>query len=127
MTQLFPLRHGDTVRLATWTGPYARVTAEVGTARGYAAEGGRDPEAFHALTVQRGHDTAWTVQIGASLTNSKAFNDAKRAKEDAALARAVTLAHGDLVEIEGQRFTVHVNAGNLNAVRNSDPIAFRRA
>jgi hypothetical protein len=120
------LQHRDRVRLATWAHPYDRVTVEVGTARGYAAEYREDGEEAHQRALSRGHDTAYTVHVGSALLGSASARQAQREREDANLAQAVLLADGDEVEIEGEAFRVRVMPGNLTQVRNSDPIHFVR-
>jgi hypothetical protein len=119
------LRHGDRVRLATWAAPYDRTTVEVGTVRGYATEYRKDPAEAYARARKNGHEIAWTLHAGTALTDSKAFYAAQRKIEDENLARAVILAPGDTVQIDGEQFVVLVPPGNTNGVRNSDPIKFQ--
>jgi len=127
-TTTIKLAHGDTVRLSTWTRyPYENATAEVGTARGYAAKHGvGDAEAFHQRALTHGHDTAWTHYMGGALLGDRNARDAQAADIQARLERAVTLTGGDTVEIEGEQFIVRVAWGNQDSPRNSDPIKFDR-
>lgn len=120
------LAHGSTLRLATWAYPYSNATAEVVTARGYATKNGEDAETAHARAAGFGHDTCWTYSSGGTLVDSKAYRDAMRAAEDAAFAASVVVEHGQLVEIEGVAYRVHVNHGNTRKPANSNPVSFRR-
>ena len=127
MADIIKLAHGDTVRLSTWTRfPYDNATAEVSTARGYATKHEDDPEVFHRSTLANGHDTAWTHYMGGALLGDRTARDAQAADIEARLARAITLTAGDVVEIEGERFTVRPAWGNDHQPRNSDPIKFHR-
>ena len=121
---MIELNHGDRVRLATWAHPYDLTTVEVHTVRGYVAEYREDPEEAFTRARERGHETAWTIYVGSSLTDSRAFNEAKLAEQKADLARAVILSIGDVVTIEGETFEVRVPTGNLRRPRNSGPIHF---
>jgi len=134
---MIELKHGDRVRLATWVHPYDRTTVDVVTVRGSTADHNatlseamaqyhEDPEAAYFRARTNGHQTAWTYQGGNALTDSKAYYEAMKVKEAADLARAILLAPGDVVQIEGERFTVQVARGNEKVIRNSDPIHFIR-
>lgn len=121
---MLTLKHGDTVRLATWAHPYDRTTATVGTVRAYCANYGESPDAAFAKARSLGHATAWTTYVGGALLGSASERAAQRERELAALARAVILADGDTVQIEGGLYAVLVVPGNLKGPRNCDPIKF---
>ena len=91
------------------------------TARSYAAQYNEDQDAAHARCVGFGHDTAFTINGGTMLTDSRAYNTAKLAEAAANLASATTVADGETVQIEGETFTVRVMGR-----RFSDPIHFKR-
>jgi len=121
------LKPGDTVRLATWVRfPYDMETAEVGTARAYARKYNEDPQVAHDRALANGHDTAYAMKFGAMLVDCRITAQRMADKRHADFARAVTLNPGDVVEIEGETFTVAVPWGNTDAPRNSDPIHFKR-
>ena len=104
------LNHNDLVKLASWVNSYAKV----GTLNGYCPE-------FADKARERGNDEAWTSQAGAMITNDKSYYEREQAK----VAAAVVIAHGETVEIEGNLYRVHVNKGNDGEFpRNSDPIRF---
>lgn len=94
---------------------------EFSTARGYAARYNEDQDAAHARCVGFGHDTAFTINGGTMLTDSRAYNAAKLAEAAANLAGATIIADGETVKIEGETFTVRVMGQ-----RFSDPIHFKR-
>jgi len=104
------ISHNDLVKLASWLNSYAKV----GTLNGYCPN-------VADKARERGDDEAWTVNAGAALSSSKSFYEIENAK----VARAIVVAHGETVEIEGNAYTVYVNRGNDGAFpRNSDPIRF---
>ena len=105
------------VTVAGWSRAF-----QFSTARGYAAQYGEDQEGAHARCVGFGHDTAFTVNGGTMLTDSRAYNLAKLAESAAQLAGATVIADGERVEIEGDTFIVRV-VGQ----RFSDPIHFKPA
>jgi hypothetical protein len=128
MTNPISLKAGDTVRLATWVRfPYDESTALVGTARAYAAKYGEDQQAAHDRALSFGHDTAYASQFGSILVDCRVAAARMAAERKADFARAVTLSPGDVVEIEGETFTVAVPWGNTHKPINSDPIHFKRS
>jgi len=121
------LKPGDTVRLAGWTRfPYDTCTAEVGTARAYAAQYGEDPQEAHDRALGFGHATAYTIYSGGALVDCRVTAARMAAERAERFARAVTLNEGDVVEIEGELFGVSAAWGNKASPRNSDPIHFKR-
>jgi hypothetical protein len=125
--QPIKLAAGDAVRLATWRlFPYDRCTAIVQTARADAAKYGENAETAHEQAKARGHQTAWATYTGGAILGDKAARIAQEARELANFERAITVEHGQLVEIEGEVFAVHVPFGNHQFPRNSDPIQFLR-
>jgi hypothetical protein len=122
---MITLKHGDTVRLASWTRfPYETATARVGTARGYAIESNLDPVEMVERAVKNGHELAWTTYIGSILVDDRAIAERMKAERDAEFARAVTLAEGDTVTIEGMVYRVKAARMSVDGPRNSDPIKF---
>ena len=117
------LTYGRPIRAAAWDG---LSTATVFTVRGYAAEYGADAEAAEARAASHGHDLAGSVYTGSAIVGDRAY--ARLLREEAQLRRAaaVTLATGDLVEIEGRRYVVKFAGRNElePAPVNCDPIKF---
>lgn len=114
------LKHDDHVRLEGWEG----ISVKVGTARGYAASYNGDQEEAHQRAVKNGHNTAWTVYTGTALYGDRAYGALKAAERMENFIKAILLADGQVVEIEGERFTVKVIRRNEKYPVNSDPIHF---
>lgn len=100
------------VTVAGWDRAY-----QFDTARNYC--GGDEG---HARTVAQGHDTAWTVNTGSSIVSDRAWAARMLADEAAQLQSAAIVSDGEVVEIEGEQFTVRVMGQ-----RFSDPIHFKAA
>ena len=118
------LNHGDHVYLATWQGIYDDMTVEVGTVEGYSVSGERNSQEAVERAMLYGHELAWTLHVGVCL-----HGDRNRAEQEALKRReqrqnGVELYHGQLVELEGCMYTVHVVRGNERHPYNSDPIKF---
>lgn len=108
MTQI--IKHNDLVKLGSWVGCYAKV----GTLNGYCPDRA-------ATARERGEPEAWTVQTGAVITSDKSYYT----RQEALVASAIVIAHGDIVEIEGNAYRVRVMPRNDGQFpRNSDPIHF---
>lgn len=91
------------------------------TVQAYAAEYREDPQAAFDRAVGHGHETAWCVNGGTSITNQPmAIKLAKQAKEDADFAAAITVKTGEVYLIEGVPQVCKVNGD-----RFSDAIVFR--
>jgi hypothetical protein len=124
---MIKLSHGDRVRLSTWVGPYAdNATTVVGTARGFAASHGQDPQALHGRELANGHDTAFTTFSGFMLFGDGRSTEEAIAKAKAEAAKATVLDDGDMVEIEGEMFMVCVVRDNDRGPNTCDPITFAR-
>ena len=113
------LSHNQEIRVAGFSKLAQKV--KVGTARGYAAEYGKDPAEAHQRELSLGYDTAWTVQSPGVLTadypgKAEELRKAREAREE-----APEIAHGEHVEIEGETFEVRVIGE-----RYSDPVHFIR-
>lgn len=123
ITSLVPyLAHGNFVRHDNWIGD---AICTVGTARSFALINGRDPEEAHAAAIKRHQETAWTIYVGGTLMADGPAKDAHYARKAAERLRAVTLAEGETVCIEGEFFTTRYVSGNTGQFpRNCDPIQF---
>ena len=75
----------------------------------------------HARAVAQGHDTAWTVNTGSCIVSDRTWAAAKLAEEAEQLRTATIVDDGEMVEIEGETFTVRVMGQ-----RFADPIHFKR-
>jgi hypothetical protein len=116
------LSDGDFVRHQNWIGD---AVCTIGTARGFATKYGNDPQKAHDNAVKRNQETAWTVYVGATVMADGPAKDAHYARKAAERLRAVTLAEGETVAIEGDLFTVRYVSGNTGQFpRNCDPIHF---
>lgn len=92
----------------------------VGTIAGYAKQYGEDPEAAIARAKDRGDSLApWTNQAPGVLVADYPGKAEDMAKDLAAFNAAPEIENGELVEIEGEIFTVRVLGE-----RYSDPVAF---
>lgn len=122
-TSLAPyLAHGSFVRHNNWQGD---AICTVGTARSFALINGRDPEKAHAAAIKLNQETAWTIYVGGTLMADGPAKDAHYARKAAERLRAVTLAEGEPVCIEGEFFTTRYVYGNTGQFpRNCDPIQF---
>jgi|GEM_PF-1883242 hypothetical protein len=117
------LTYRQPVRLAAWADD---AFAEVFTVRGYATVHGMNPEDYETMARANGHVLAGTIYSGGALVSDRAtakrLLDARRA----AAAAAVTLAPGQVVEIDGRPYEVRVPQGNDRRYPvNSDPIHFK--
>jgi hypothetical protein len=119
------LTYDTPVRSAHW---YPRITASVFTVAGYAARYNEDVTTAVLRAIERGHELVGTIYSGAVLVGDPAEAAALLARDMALAARAVTLAEGDQVLIDGKLHVVHFPPGNekVKAPRNSDPIHFQQ-
>ena len=116
------LKAGDPVRAASWADT---AYATVGTIeRFFSGNAARINEA-----IDNGSDLAWAIYAGTVLVGDRAEGARRIARDKAEVARAVTLAAGDEVEIEGRRYTVRFpQKQDAREYPNlSDPIHFVRA
>lgn len=121
------LKDGDHVFAAGWDKfPYLEATAVVGTARGLARKYGNNEDEYHALCIEREHDTAYTMFGGTCLVDDRALANRMAEERKANRAAAVELSDGDTVEIEGELFMVSIKGRNLRQPYNSNPIGFIR-
>lgn len=120
MTATLTLTDAQPIRLAAW----GKMTyATVFGLRGYCERNGSDYAKALERAERLGHEVVGSCYAGATLTDSKSFYE----KQEAIVASAVTLEHGQLVEIEGATYQVVVLKGNERSPIYSNPIAFRRA
>jgi hypothetical protein len=119
------LKHGEQVKVV---GMRFRPEITVGTIEGGAREDNEDPAEALELNAANAKANPWTQYplawtnkmpgiLVADYAGKAAWLAEKRAKFDA----ATTLAHGELVSIEGRMYTVHV-LDRADSV--SDPIHF---
>lgn len=116
------LTHNQRIRLAAWADD---ASATVFTTRGYAIEHGQDPDKTEARAKHHGHALNGSIYSSGALVGDRAT--AKRLLDEAlaAAAAAATLTPGEVVEIDGRRYTVRVAAGNSGRYPvNCDPIHF---
>lgn len=109
------LHSGDCVRADNFRNAFP-----VMTIADYATQAGLNSLAEYDRAIDRGHDIAWTQNIGSIMTDSKAFNDARIAERKERRARAITLTQGETVIIDRDLFTVRINGEQF-----SDPIGFK--
>jgi len=96
------------------------------TIRGTATEDGDDPDAAEARTIENAKldpmwKLAWTYCHPVAITANYAGRDAAMDADDRAFDEAVLIENGEIVEIEGRRYTA-TYIGDY-----SDPICFRAA
>jgi len=100
------LTHGDNIKLASWHYNYATV---------------RTLKAVRPNIVPSDDsELAWTIKSATILTNDPSHADA----HNEAQARAIIVAMGETVSIDGKPYLVRVPRGNESEARNSDPIHF---
>jgi len=109
------LKHGDRVYLESWRGLFENMTAEVRTLVGYYREQG---EPFSPIANQS-HEKAW-----AEYSRAGDFTPRSEEKKDRQRAAARKLEGGQIVEIEGQEYTVKVKPRNARDL--IEPIVFVR-
>ena len=119
---MITLTYSQPVRLAAWADD---AFAEVFTVRGYAMVRGMHPDAAEMHAKDRGHEMVGTIYNAGALVGDRAtakrLLDARRA----AAAAAVTLAPGQVVQIDGRPYEVRVARGNDRRYPvNCDPIHF---
>ena len=119
------LQHGEQVKVV---GMKFRPEITVGTVEGYARQYNNDPAEALALNAANAkaspwthYPLAWTNKAAGVLVADYAGKAAWLAEKQSKFDSATTLAHGELVEIEGQRYTVHVLD---RADQVSDPVHF---
>lgn len=112
------LAHGELVRLAGWN----HVTfAKVGTIEGYTLECGGDvPKALERVHSLR-QDLAWVGYSGGALVDDGGHYHREQQRK---AAEATTIAHGDLVTLEGRAYRVLVLPRCEAFPVFSDPIKF---
>lgn len=91
----------------------------VGSVESYALKCGRDPKKDVARAIELGHDLAYTINPGFSITDSYPGKSEKIAREKADFESAVFLKNGEIVEVESRQYTV-----KYMGLRYSDPIKF---
>lgn len=106
---MITLKHGSTIRLADWN-----AFATIGTIESYCSP------ATAKMARERGDAEAWASYAGAAITDHRSYY----IKHSNDVAAAIVVAHGDMVEIEGKRYSVKVMQGCKLAPRFSDPIHF---
>lgn len=120
---MITLTYNQPVRLAAWADD---AFAEVFTVRGYATVRGMNPDDSETMARANGHALAGTIYSPGALVGDRAtakrLLDARRA----AAAAAVTLAPGQVVQIDGRPYEVRMAHGNDRRYpTNSDPIHFK--
>lgn len=116
------LTYRQPVRLAAWADD---AFAEVFTVRGYATVHGMNPEDYETMARANGHALAGTIYTSGALVGDRAAAKRMLDARRAAAASAVTLAPGQVVQIDGRPYEVRVAAGNDRRYPvNSDPIHF---
>jgi hypothetical protein len=123
MTNKSPITliYGRAIRAAGWNDISF---ATVFTMEGYAAKHGSDVAASVARALSNGHELAGSIYTGATLYSNRAEGARANREARAIVAAAVTLATGDLAEIEGREYMVHLVRGNEAGPVNSDPFKF---
>lgn len=107
------LNHHDIVRINTWR--YTNDICYVGSIEGYCKDENLDITERLEKASRLGHEIAWANKRDHCLSSSVGFYDRLKEEED----RAIPLENGEIVEIEGRKYTVK-NMG----VRYSDAIHF---
>ena len=100
------LTHGQQIR--TLQDQYEPVIT-VGTVRGYAAEYGDDPDAAEERARGFGHTLVWTSKHATWMTSDfrrKAERDSIWRRKHWAYVAAPVVEDGEIVEIEGNEYTV---------------------
>lgn len=116
------LTHNQPIRLAAWADD---ASATVFTTRGYAIEHGQDPDKTEARARHHGHELNGSIYSSGALVGDRAYGKQLRDARIAAAAAAVTLERGEVVEIDGRRYAVHIARGNDGRYPvNCDPIHF---
>jgi hypothetical protein len=110
------LTHNQIVRVKGFSQYANKIT--IGTARGYDPQ---NAEESHQRCLANGHDTAWAMQSAGVLTSDYEGKQSYLDAEEAAIAAAVEIEDGQIVEIEGEQFIVKVTGE-----RFSDPVKFKR-
>jgi hypothetical protein len=106
------LKHGEQVKVV---GMKFCPEITVGTVEGYALQYNEDPAEALARNAANAkanpwerYPLAWTNKAASVLEADYAGKAARLAEKQAKFDSATTLAHGELVEIEGRMYTVHV-------------------
>jgi hypothetical protein len=120
------LTYETPVRAAAW---YDDITVSVWTLAGYAAKSNRPLAELVERAIRLGHEQVGTIYTGTVLLGDRGAAERLRRERMELAARAVTLASGDRVEIDGVPYIVRFARGNETgrAPINSDPIKFDRA
>lgn len=119
---MITLTYNQPVRLAPWADD---AFAEVFTVRGYATAKGMNPDDYETMARANGHALAGTIYTSGALVGDRAAAKRMLDARLAAAASAVTLAPGQVVQIDGRPYEVRVAAGNDRRYPvNSDPIHF---
>lgn len=113
------IKHGDRIKLVDWQ----IATASVATLTGFYT--GADSTMKGTIAdIERsrakGHPEVFATFAGSALSADKSFW--KRDKDRN--AAAIVVAHGEIVEVEGNHYKIQVVTGNTASPRNSDPIHF---
>lgn len=98
-----------------------KYAAQVNTVRNVAKRYNEDPDTSHNKEVARGFETAWANGPAAVLSGDK--NEGAKIAASIAHNRdtATVLEHGEIVQIEGESFRVHIHGDGITPA-----IAFMR-
>lgn len=124
MTDIRTLTHNQLVRLPSWKHYYAHIFVLVDSLCND-PETKREPALAQELLERarkRGDDEVSTIFTGAMLVNDPSYYEREKAKHES----ATVITDGEIVIVNGQKYTVTVVRGNGGKFpQNSDPIHFR--
>ena len=116
------ISYNQHIRIAAWADD---ASASVFTVRGYALSTGRDADDMEAQARANSHAMAGSIYTSGALVGDRALAQKMLAERMAAAAGAVTLVHGEVVEIDGCSYRVRLARGNGGRYpTNCDPIHF---
>lgn len=108
------LKHGDLVRIPSWQGSLATI----GSVEAYAKQYNNDPQEALERARKHGHNLAWANTNCSVLCAYEWHHERVKAEQ----AAAITLAEGELVEVEGRPYTIRFRPGNTKYGRDQDAI-----
>lgn len=110
------LSHNQQIRVEGFNN-WTKMT--VGTAQGYATEYGNDPIEALNRAIKFGHDLAYVINHGSTLTGNYKGKEEEMRKKREDITNSIMISDGELVTIEGTKYRVKVMGE-----RYSDPVHF---